>query len=230
MHNKITRRKFIKWAAIVGGAISVSSFLSVGGKALLDKRKRAKKLAGNTKERPVESNRWFTSEECALISALAALIVPTDETGPGASDINIVDALEHVVEKSQDRYIRDRHILYRKGLDAFDKVAQREYGSVFAKLTCEQQISILKSLDNALKKVPAYSNFLLDRVNRKAKKIYYKYKLNGFGETVDLFPVLVKDVMECFYTSQVAWNGLGYDGPPMPNGYLGRLSECEQQW
>lgn len=229
MHNKITRRKFIKWAAIVGGAISVSSFFSVGGKAVLDKRKRAKKLAANTKERLVESNRWFTPRECVLISALAALIVPKDETGPGASDIDIVDALERVVEKSQNRYIQDRHILYRKGLDAFDKVAQREYGSVFAKLTCEQQISILKSLDKAFIKLPAYYT-LLDRIRRKAKKIYYKYKLNGFGETIDLFPVLVNDVMECFYTSQVAWNGLGYDGPPMPNGYLGRLSECEQNW
>lgn len=227
MHNKITRRKFIKWAAIVGGIISVSSFLSVGGKAVLDKRKRAKKFARNTKERPVESNRCFTPSECTLISALAALIVPTDETGPGASDIDIVDALEHVVEKSQDRYI-----LYRKGLDAFDEVAQREYGSVFARLTCEQQLSILKSLDNATSctKDTTVSFSFLYRVNRKAKKMYYKYKLNGFGETVDLFPVLVSDVMGCFYTSQVVWNWLGYDGPPMPNGYLGQLSKCEQSW
>ncbi|OHC03360.1 MAG: hypothetical protein A3H23_01415 [Planctomycetes bacterium RIFCSPLOWO2_12_FULL_40_19] len=225
MHNKITRRKFIKWAAIVGGAIIVSSLFSFGGKALLDKRRRAKRLAGNAKELPVESNRWFTPRECALISALAALIVPTDEIGPGASNINVVDAIGHVVEKSQDR-----HILYRKGLDAFDEVAQREYDSVFAKLTCEQQMSILKSLDNAtsLTKVTGGSNSLLDRVNRKAKKIYYKYKLNGFGETIDLFPVIVTDVMKCFYTSQVAWNWLGYDGPPMPNGYLGQLSKCEQ--
>ncbi len=110
---------------------------------------------------------------------------------------------------------------------AFDEVAHRKYDYVFAKLTSEQQISILKSLDNAtsLTKVTKGSNSLLDRVNRKAKKIYYKYKLNGFGETIDLFPVLVKDVMKCFYTSPVAWNWLGYDGPPMPNGYLGQLSK-----
>ncbi|MDQ1272402.1 MAG: hypothetical protein QG591_1032 [Planctomycetota bacterium] len=227
MHKKITRRKFIKWVAIVGGIISVSSFLSIGGKIVLDRRKRANKLAGTIKERPSESNRWFTPGECALISALAALIVPTDEIGPGASDIDIVDALGRVVEKSQDR-----HILYRKGLYAFDEVALREYGSVFARLTSEQQLSILKSLDDAtsLTKGTAAGSSLLDRVNRKARKIYHKYKLNGFGEAIDLFPVLVNDVVECFYTSPVAWNWLGYDGPPMPNGYLGQLSRCEQYW
>ena len=52
MHKKITRRKFIKWVAIVGGIISVSSFLSIGGKIVLDRRKRANKLAGTIKERP----------------------------------------------------------------------------------------------------------------------------------------------------------------------------------
>lgn len=227
MHKKITRRKFIKWAAIVGGIISVSSFLNIGRKIVLDRRKRAKKLAGTIKERPGESNCWFTPGECALISALAALIVPTDEIGPGASDVDIVDALGRVVEKSQDR-----HILYRKGLYVFDEVALREYGSVFARLTCEQQLSILRSLDDAtsLTKGTAAGSSLFDRANRKAKKIYYKYKWNGFGETIDLFPVLVSDVIGCFYTSQVAWNWLGYDGPPMPNGYLGQLSKCEEYW
>lgn len=202
-------------------------FLSIGGKIVLDKRKRAKKFAGNKRERPVESNRWFTPEECTLIGALAALIVPSDEIGPGVSDIDIVDALGRVVEKSEER-----QILYRKGLDAFDEVALREYGSVFARLTGEQQLSILKSLDNAtsLSKAITASRSLFERANRKAKKIYYKYKLNGFGEAIDLFPVLVNDVVECFYTSPVAWNWLGYDGPPMPNGYLGQLSKCEQSW
>ena len=66
MHKKITRRKFIKWVAIVGGIISVSSFLSIGGKIVLDRRKRANKLAGTIKERPSESNRWFTPGECAI--------------------------------------------------------------------------------------------------------------------------------------------------------------------
>lgn len=139
MNNKITRRKFIKWAAIVGGAISVSSFLSIGGKAILDRRKRAKKLAGSTKERPVANNSGFTPRECVLLSALAALIVPT-------------------------------------------------------------------------------------------QFIYYKNKLGCEEETIRLFPILVKDVKQVFYTSQISWDWPGYDGPPMPNGYLGQLSKCEQYW
>lgn len=227
MQKKITRRKFMKWAAIAGGIISVSSVFGVAGKAVLDKRKRAQRLAMNTKKHPGEGNGWFTPEETTLLSALAALIVPTDELGPGASKIDIVDALGNIGEKSQDRYI-----LYRKGLDAFDEVARRQHGSVFAKLTYEQQVRILESLDNAmlLTAGTAGKNSLAARANRKARKMYHKYKLNGFGEAMDLFPVLVNDVLECFYTSPVAWNWLGYDGPPMPNGYLGQLSKCEQLW
>jgi hypothetical protein len=37
---------------------------------------------------------------------------------------------------------------------------------------------------------------------------------------VDFFSGFVDDVFEAFYTSPVAWNLLGYDGPPMPLGYL----------
>ncbi len=221
MNNKITRRQFIIWAAVVGGAISVSSFLFVGGKSVLDKRKRANKLAGNAKDRPVEGNRWFTARECTLISALAALIVPEDETGPGASDIDIA-ALEHIVERK-----KDRQILYRQGLDGFDEAARSEYGQVFDKLTHEQQINLLKLIEGAIVAGKA-GDSLFARIRRKAKHIYYKNKLGFEGESIYLFPILVEDVMKVYYSSQVAWDWLGYNGPPMPNGNLGQLSKCEQ--
>lgn len=224
MHNKITRRKFIKWMAIAGGAIIASSLLSVGGKVVLDKRRRAKRLVGITKEHPVESNRYFTLRESALVSALAAVIVPTDETGPGVSRIDIVDALGQVLETSHDR-----HILYRKGLIGFDEAAQHKYGQVFNKLTYEQQVHLLELIDGAIVKWKVGES-LLTRLRRKAQFFYYQNKLGCAGETLRLFPILIEDVKQVFYTSQVAWDWLGYDGPPMPNGYLGQLSKCEQYW
>ncbi len=52
MHNKITRRKFIKWAAIVAGIIGVSTFLSFGGKTVLDRTKTYKKACRDYKGTP----------------------------------------------------------------------------------------------------------------------------------------------------------------------------------
>jgi hypothetical protein len=34
-----------------------------------------------------------------------------------------------------------------------------------------------------------------------------------------LYPVIRNDCIQIFYTSQVSWVWLGYDGPPMEKGY-----------
>jgi hypothetical protein len=48
----------------------------------------------------------------------------------------------------------------------------------------------------------------------------------GFSQALKLCPQLVDDVKQAFYTSAVGWSWLGYEGPPFPNGYLGRLGNC----
>ncbi|TLD40830.1 MAG: hypothetical protein JETT_2900 [Candidatus Jettenia ecosi] len=224
--NKPTRREFMKWTALIGGAISTVAIFSFTGKTLLDKQKRANRLMKSTKEHVHGRNQWFTQKENALIGVLAALIIPSDETGPGALDAHVATTLDGIVLKSHAK-----QLLYKKGLDAFDEIAQREYGPLFSELTHDQQIDILHLVDIPSGKSYAPGRSLFDKIRRKVtgktKYLYYKHgKMGGLGAAVDLFPVLTKDVMQAFYTSPVAWNWLGYDGPPQPQGYLGRLSPC----
>lgn len=218
MHNKITRRKFIKRIVFVGSAIGAMTILGASGKVALDRRRiRNKKPVRSRKE---NSKSWFTSREYALVGSLAALIVPSDETGPGALDTEVVNTIDSMVSKSQSR-----QTLYTKGLKAFDEAAQHKYNLPFIKLTYEQQIDLLKLVDRVHEELILRDYSLLNRINRKFK--YYKYtKWDGLGATTDMFPTLVKDVIQSFYTTQVAWDWLGYDGPPQPIGYIGEVSEC----
>ena len=59
---------------------------------------------------------FFTPEESALVSALAALIVPSDATGPGAPEADVGHTLERWVASS--RYRRE---FYSRRLLAFDR-------------------------------------------------------------------------------------------------------------
>ena len=219
MKDKITRRKFIILTAFFGGLVGALTIVGVNDTSrMLRKRKSARDIVRSKKQ---NINRWFTPGEYALVSVLAALIIPTDETGIGASEANVVNSIDLMVSKSQEQ-----QILYREGLEAFDDVARDEYGRVFVELTNEQQISILNLVDHTLDELKISNFSLLNRINRKVKYYYYKCKPGGLGGTIDLFPKMVKDVKREFYTSKVAWDWLGYDGPPQPGGYIGRVSEC----
>jgi hypothetical protein len=215
---KITRRKFMKLAAVIGSAIVIG----ISGKTILDERKQTKELARRSKKLSTEGGRWFSQNESILLGTLAALIVPSDEKGPGASDANVNDYLDRLVATK-----KGHQEVYSNGLYDFDKLAKKKYGQMFADLTPGQGIELLELVDRAAKDINVRVDSLSKRIYRKLK--YYEYaKWDGLGTTIDLFPILVKDVMGAYYTSQVSWDWLGYEGPPQPRGYiLGRVSACQ---
>lgn len=218
MNNKITRRKFIKLTALVGSIIGASTILGLGEKVTLSQEKSAKDLVGSRKK---GSNSWFSPREYAIAGALAAMIIPSDETGPGALEANVADSLDRLLAER-----KNRHTLYQEGLNAFDELSQREYAQGFVELTNKQQINLIERVGNASEELELSEYSLSNRFKRKIKYYYYKYNPNGLGATIDLFPKLVRDVKRAFYTSQVSWDWLGYDGPPQPLGYIGRVSKC----
>lgn len=216
MRNKITRRKFIKLSAFVGSIICASTVLDINNKVALSQGKNAKDLERNQKK---GSNKWFNSREYAIVGALAAMIIPSDETGSGALEANVVGSLDHLLAER-----KDRHTLYKEGLNAFDELARSKHSQEFIKLTQEQQLSLLELVSSTSEELVLTDFSLSNRINRKIKYYYYKYFSHGLGATIDLFPKLVKDVKNAFYTSRVSWDWLGYDGPPQPLGYIGRLA------
>jgi hypothetical protein len=224
-HHRVTRRGFLKRAAVVGGAVSGAAALGVGGKATLDYQAHAQELARRDQERPRAGGRWFTAHEYVLVGVLAALIVPSDETGPGAPEAGVADTLDGWLASSQK--VRG---LYASGLLAFDELAESEYGRQFTELERTEQTRLMHLVDQTYQQTKYAEGSTADKVRRKLARVYYSWPApgawGGMGAAVDLFPQLVQDTMMAFYTNQVAWEWLGYDGPPFPRGYIGRLGEC----
>jgi hypothetical protein len=159
----------------------------------------------------------FTPEESALVSALASLVIPSDETGPGAREADVGQTLERLVATS-----RFRHELYRRGLRAFDVWAEHEYKRKFNDLSYREQLNLLRQVDTVHQELSIKLS-LIGKIKRKLKVVYRERK--GLFPAVELFPDLVSDVLRAFYTSQVAWDWLDYDGPPMPRGYPDLVGE-----
>ncbi len=153
----------------------------------------------------------FTPEESALISALASVIVPSDETGPGAREADVGHTLERLAATS-----RSRREFYPRGLLAFDMWAEREYKRRFKDLSYQEQLHLLRQIDEVHQELSKELS-LIGKIKRKLKVLDLQRK--GLFPAVELFPDLVGDVLRAFYTSRVAWDWLGYDGPPMPRGY-----------
>ena len=171
--------------------------------------RRRRELARSEQMRPRGDERWFTTSESALVAALASLIVPSDELGPGAREADVVTALDRLLSRSVPR-----RALYAKGLLGCDEWARREHGRAFVALTPERQLALLRQLDDICTRWPGAGS-RMDQLRRRVILRYRAWRCPFF----ELLPRLVRDVLDAFYTSPVSWEWLGYDGPPMPQGY-----------
>ena len=216
--NHIARRVFLTRAALAGGALGLAA-AGLGGKIVLDSQGRSAILAARERQRPTGSIAWLTQEEYVLLGALASHLLPSDSNGPGAPEAQAVDIIDRLIATTNHR-----RALYAPGLLAFDELAHRAHGAAFVELAPAEQLALLQAVDQTQQTTNRATASLPDRVERKAQDLYYDWE--GMGPALDLFPQLVNDVMQAFYTSQVGWDWLGYEGPPMPRGYVGRLGSC----
>src|SRR5207253_211833 len=118
-----------------------------------------------------------------------------------------------------DDWVREspeKQALYTRGLIAFDQMARRRWGVSFARLTGEQQYTLFKFVD-AIHQRRHRETSLPGKVKKKLELI--NQMASGSAAAADLLPALVQAVFAAFYTNQVSWTWLGFDGPPMPEGY-----------
>ncbi len=219
----VSRRVFLKRAAVAGGAVAGLAVAGAGGKAALDHQQRGAILTARQQQRPTGAIAWLTHQEYILLGALLAHLIPSDAFGPGAPEAQLVDVMDRLIATSAAR--RD---LYAPGLLAFDELAQRTHGALFAELPPDQQLALLDAVDAMHQRTERTADNLPERallaVERRARNLYHDWE--GLGPALDLFPQLVRDAMQAFYTSQVAWDWLGYVGPPQPRGFVNDLGSC----
>jgi hypothetical protein len=213
---------------VVGGAVGGAALVGVGGRVMFADQSHTQELARRNQARPRAGARWFTAQEYALVGVLAALIVPSDDMGPGAPEAGVADKLDGLLASS--RSVRG---LYASGLLAFDELAEHQYGRQFIDLERAEQTRLLNLVDQTYQKTKYAQGSTADKARRKLTPVYYSWPApgawDGLGAAVDLFPKLVDDVKRTFYTSRVAWDWLGYDGPPFPHGYIFHADECVPQ-
>ncbi len=202
-----TRRQFLKRIGGLGLGGIVAAVLGKLGwhrwKVASVKPPRARRPGG-----------VLTEHEFATLDALADLIVPADEHGPGARDLDAARRIEI-------RLMRDASMLerYRQGLLWLDRAAAEMYGpgTYFIDLDRARQQRLLEEIDAALKAWRRPVGGLLGRAWRYWDRLMTT--LFGFGAGVLFFDLVRDDVFEAVYSHPRMWTLLGYDGPPQPLGY-----------
>ena len=88
---------------------------------------------------------FFTPEQAADVEAMAAQIIPTDET-PGAREARVV----HFIDRVLVGFEKDRQADYTSGLEDLGAETRRRFpnASHFSELTFDQQIELLRAIED----------------------------------------------------------------------------------
>jgi hypothetical protein len=90
----------------------------------------------------------------AALSALLDGLFPSDELGPGALEIGVLEYLQ----KAFAGPYRELIPIYRSALAALDDVARREHGQTFAEIGTEQRDAIISRLERGQLRAPDYGD------------------------------------------------------------------------
>lgn len=185
----------------------------------MDTARRAERWALSQAVRPRQPSGMprtvLSQREGAMLKALAGLIVPSDDDGPGADDPRILRTLAARIERPGPSIA-----LYARGFESIDTQATRKWGCGFLDLDAGRQQELISVLS-----LHSGSKHRRSRIVWRSSRLYWSLR----SPAAAFFPVLVDEVMNTFYTSSVAWRWLNFDGPPMPRGYLDvtRPRECD---
>jgi len=85
----------------------------------------------------------LTSTEASTIEAFVERLIPTDATGPGAKEANVLRYIDGALAGDLSMF-RDA---YTTAVTALDAYAQKKSGAAFASLSTDQQDAVLTDMD-----------------------------------------------------------------------------------
>jgi gluconate 2-dehydrogenase gamma chain len=143
----ISRRDLLKRAAVIGGAASGAAVArrlqpSEGAAAATDSlppadERSAEAFALHLAPRePLEN---LTAAEADLLEAIVARLIPTDATGPGATEARAA----HYIDRALGGALASSRQAYTAGLAALDRYARSSRGKAFTELSATDQDSVL---------------------------------------------------------------------------------------
>src|SRR6266478_7240694 len=137
MIENLSRRNFLTR----GGAAVSAVWLSTHWPAVVAAAEHAHQAA---KSSAPPKFQFFTPEEATEVDAIAACILPSDET-PGAHEAGVV----YFIDRGLTTFAVDDQKTYREGLPELQARLREMFpgGSKFSSLTTEQQDAVLHSFD-----------------------------------------------------------------------------------
>ncbi len=142
---------------------------------------------------------FFTAYQATVVEEVTSLIIPTDED-PGAREAGVVFQLDRIVAGSDTL-----KQLYIKGIEWLDYMAEKTSGKEsFLDLNHDEKIKVLEIADSG-------------GFPRKVR-LFIKYRNTIRGRL--FFSIIQRQTFELFYTSNIGWKVVGYNGPPQWSGYL----------
>ena len=85
----------------------------------------------------------LTEAEAAVLEAIAARLIPTDETGPGAAEARAA----HYIDRALGGALAGARETYRSGLASVDAYARSARGGPFAELRAADQDAVLTDME-----------------------------------------------------------------------------------
>jgi gluconate 2-dehydrogenase gamma chain len=85
---------------------------------------------------------FFTPNQAAEVEAIAAQIIPTDDT-PGAREAEVI----YFIDRALTTFDSDKRKIYQQGFVLLQQKARKMKASTFSSLNSQQQIKLLKSIE-----------------------------------------------------------------------------------
>lgn len=216
MNRKFSRRQILKTAvigtAVTGAVIVAEKIIRDSSGTVLpnpypvmpDKKEFIPAVEGKLL--------FFNVHQYNMVAALAALIVPADDS-PGALDAGVPVYIDRLVAGSEN--IQKR---YAKGLDWIDHASNLQFGKDFLNLSVKEQIELLIVIDETETNINRPVSRIIERIDRKIDELWND--VFGVGNSNDFFKIIRTDVFYGYYSNPISWPVAGYYGPPQPVGYL----------
>ena len=150
VERRLSRATLLRRAGVVGVAAAVPTGALVAEAAQPPPRERLESL---------------TATEADALDAMLDRLIPTDASGPGASEARVL----RYVDRALDGELRTDRARYAAGLAALDDYARSRFGARLADLAPAQQDTILTELEqNAAPGFPGGSRAFFDLVREHA--------------------------------------------------------------
>jgi len=146
----LSRRRLLRRAGAGGAALAGAAVVGAAAGVPMDVLSPARDAAaqgtaaqGGARTPPREPLETLTPSEAAVLEAIAARLIPTDSTGPGATEARAA----HYIDRALGGALAGSRDAYRAGLASVDAYARDVKGASFAALPPADQDAVLVDVE-----------------------------------------------------------------------------------